>query len=327
MTVGRGAGDISGNTVFGYQVLSSNISGNNNAAIGYNALGSNKSGLENTAIGSQALSTNQDGDNNTAIGYQALKDSTVDNNTAIGQKSLFINTTGTNNTSIGITSLASNTDGSNNTAIGFSAINQTNASDNTAIGYNALYGSTGGSFNTAIGSGAFQGNNFGSYNTAIGYNTLLTTVDLSNSTCIGHGAAANNSNVIVLGNNQITGLYCNVQVILPSDERDKKEIEPLSYGLDYINEISPVHFLWNMRDGGKIDIPEIGFIAQNLKRAQTTLNINIPYLVDDSNPYRLRVSPSTLIPILVKSVQELSNQLNETNRKLEELTAKVNNIL
>ena len=64
-----------------------------------------------------------------------------------------------------------------------------------------------------------------------------------------------------------------------------------------------------MRDGGKIDIPEIGFTAQNLKTAQTTLNITIPNLVNDNNPDRLEVAPGVLIPILVKSIQELSNQL------------------
>jgi hypothetical protein len=82
-----------------------------------------------------------------------------------------------------------------------------------------------------------------------------------------------------------------------------------------------------MRDGGKIDIPEIGFTAQNLQKAQTKLNINIPKLVNDFNPDKLCICSSVLIPILVKSVQELSNQLNETNRKLEELTAKVNSLL
>jgi hypothetical protein len=134
-------------------------------------------------------------------------------------------------------------------------------------------------------------------------------------------------NTIILGDNAIAYVRSNGTYTTLSDERDKKEIEPLSYGLNYINEIKPVHFLWNMRDGGKIDIPEIGFTAQNLKKAQIKLNINIPKLVDDYNPEHLSVGSGVLIPILVKSIQELSNQLNETNRKLEELTAKVNSLL
>ena len=144
-----------------------------------------------------------------------------------------------------------------------------------------------------------------------------------------------NNSFGTLGNSSITSLKCQVTTVSGlSDERDKKEIETLSYGLDYINEIKPVHFLWNMRDGGKIDIPEIGFIAQNLKAAQIKLNINIPNLVDDLNLDYLTVAPGVLIPILVKSVQDLSAKLNETNKKLEEtnkkleeLTAKVNSIL
>jgi len=118
-----------------------------------------------------------------------------------------------------------------------------------------------------------------------------------------------------------------------SDERDKKEIETIPYGLNYITEINPVQFKWNMRDGGKIDIPEIGFTAQNLKKGQEKLNINIPNLVNEDDPNRLLVGQGYLMPILVKSVQELSQQLNdtnkkleETNKKLEELTLKVNSL-
>ena len=232
---------------------------------------------------------------NTAIGYGALYGNTIGySNTATGNQSLYKNKTGNENTSIGDSALYNNTDGSYN----------------TAIGYSALYSNT-----------------TGNYNTAVGFGAGTNAPGLTNTTCVGNGATTNSSNVIVLGNSSVTGLYCAVTTISPSDERDKKEIEPLSYGLDYINEINPVHFLWNARDGGKIDIPEIGFIAQNLKTAQTKLNINIPYLVHDSNPDKLQIAPGVLIPILVKSIQELSIQLNETNRKLEELTAKVNSLL
>ena len=137
----------------------------------------------------------------------------------------------------------------------------------------------------------------------------------------------NLTNTIVLGNKDITHIVCAVQVISTlSDERDKKEIETITYGLNYINEINPVQFKWNMRDGGKIDIPEIGFTAQNLKKGQEKLNINIPNLVNEDDPNRLLVGQGYLMPILVKSVQELSEQLNETNKKLEELTLKVNSL-
>jgi hypothetical protein len=42
----------------------------------------------------------------------------------------------------------------------------------------------------------------------------------------------------------------------------------------------------------------------------TTINaITVPNLVSDVNPDKLEASPGTLIPILVKAVQELSKQV------------------
>lgn len=316
MTIGKGAGgNVSFNTAIGYQALSvtSTLVGSFNTAIGYQAI-VDTSGSFNTAIGYQALSSNT-GNNNTAIGYQALSSNTFDGpNTAIGSDALFKNKEA-GNTANGYQALYNNILGGSNTAIGHQALfNNNNSSSNTAIGLQALYN-----------------NVDGSYNTAIGYNAgpTVTNPNLFNCTFIGFDATdpSGNNNTIILGNSLIQHLKCQVGLTITSDERDKKEIEPLTYGLDYINEIKPVHFLWNMRDGGKIDIPEIGFTAQNLKAAQRKLNINIPNLVDDYNPEHLGVCSALLIPILVKSIQELSTQLNETNKKLEELTAKVNSIL
>ena len=220
--------------------------------------------------------------------------------------------------------------GCNNTAIGSQALHSSKiGNDNTAIGSEALFNNTG-QGNTAIGYETLYDNSGGEWNTAIGHSAGINSRNKTNCTFIGYQAddPSGNDNTIILGNSSIAHLKCQITTIASlSDERDKKNIETLSYGLNYINEINPVHFLWNMRDGGKIDIPEIGFTAQNLKKGQEKLNINIPNLVDDNNPNRLEVAPGVLIPILVKSIQELSNQLKETNRKLEELTAKVNSIL
>jgi hypothetical protein len=57
LTLGKGGGNISTNTVFGYQALTSNTTGTTNTAIGYQA------GTAGTA--------NTTGSNNTYIGYQA----------------------------------------------------------------------------------------------------------------------------------------------------------------------------------------------------------------------------------------------------------------
>ena len=72
LTVGLGAGAVSGNTAIGVQPLTINTTGYNNTAVGYNALDNNKTGYNNTAIGYGA-DTNLDYHYNaTAIGYQAI---------------------------------------------------------------------------------------------------------------------------------------------------------------------------------------------------------------------------------------------------------------
>ncbi len=74
-------------------------------------------------------------------------------------------------------------------------------------------------------------------------------------------------------------------------------------------------FLWNMRDGGKVDIPEIGFIAQDLQQVQQDTGMTIPNLVYDANPEKLEASYGTLLPLLVKSIQELSQKIKDLENK------------
>ena len=71
ITVGRGGGDLSTNTVFGTNALSSNTTGSNNTAVGY------KAGYAGTA--------NKTGSNNTYVGYQAKANAdNYSNSTALG---------------------------------------------------------------------------------------------------------------------------------------------------------------------------------------------------------------------------------------------------
>ena len=72
LTVGLGAGAVSGNTAIGAQALTLNTTGYNNTAVGYTALDNNKTGYNNTAIGYGADANLDYHYNATAIGYQAI---------------------------------------------------------------------------------------------------------------------------------------------------------------------------------------------------------------------------------------------------------------
>ena len=211
-------------------------------------------------------------------------------NSALGSNALYSNTTGFNNSAIGPNALYANTTGNSNSAIGVEALRlNTTGYYNSAIGSSAGYG-TGTNANTT-----------GSNNTFIGYESV--------------GESATTSNHITLGNSSITKLRCQVALTTFSDGRDKTDILPLNYGMNFIDKLKPVSFVWDMRDGGKIGIPEIGFIAQDLQQAQIDTNINIPNLVSGVEE-KLEASYGVLLPIIVKALQEANEKIKSLEKRL-----------
>ena len=276
LTFGKGAGAISTNTAVGRSALATNTIGASNVAVGDNALNLSTSS-NNTAIGAEALASTTTGQSNTGVGELVLRSNvTGDFNVAMGGQALYSNTSGLDNVAYGYLALSENLTSSNNTAIGHKALLNTTALDNTAVGHFAGETNTTGINNVFIGRNA-------------------------------QGVAAGSNNTVTLGNSSITTLRCAATTITAiSDRRDKKDIQSIPAGLNFIKELKPVAFKWATRDGRKLNIPEFGFIAQDLQQAQTTTKITVPNLVLAENPDQLEASPGTLIPILVKAIQELT---------------------
>ena len=318
------------NTATGTNSLYLNTTSSFNTASGFESLKDNTTGDANTASGSYALKANTTGTVNTASGYNTLKQNTTGyQNTATGSYSLFNTTSGYANTATGTNAMRNNQTGKLNTATGSTALRQnTTGINNTASGYGALYGCTTGSYNTGMGwksgfslttgdENVFYGHNSGAgvttgiQNTFIGKEAGLT----AGLTGYGNVAIGRNSNPsstsvndeITLGSSTIGSLRCQVTTITSlSDERDKTDITDLDAGLDFINCLRPVDFTWNMRDGGKVGIPDVGFIAQELQQAQITNNKVIPQLMMDENPDKLEAGYGALLPVMVKAMKELS---------------------
>jgi len=82
--VGKGAGNINGNTVVGNTTLIANTTGSANTAVGFASLNKNQGGSGNTANGINSLKENVSGINNTGIGAGALQNSLLNDNTALG---------------------------------------------------------------------------------------------------------------------------------------------------------------------------------------------------------------------------------------------------
>lgn len=163
-TVGRGGGNIGGNTAMG----------------GGNALANNTSGTLNSAVGWSALSANTTEGSNSAFGYDAGAYNKASQTTIMGARALSGSAT-TSNT------------GANNTVMGFGAGRYIASADNTAMGQGALAGnattfSTGTGQNVAIGKDSMNSNQTGNTNTAVGRQSLYANTTGNANVAIGNNA-------------------------------------------------------------------------------------------------------------------------------------------
>ncbi|MCX8485950.1 MAG: hypothetical protein ORN53_02010, partial [Crocinitomicaceae bacterium] len=83
LTIGKGNGSLSENTVVGKSAMA-NVTGNNNTSIGSQSMPSLQSGASNTAIGSAAGYSLSTGSNNILMGYNANMSANPSNSIAIG---------------------------------------------------------------------------------------------------------------------------------------------------------------------------------------------------------------------------------------------------
>jgi len=166
-------------------------------------------------------------------------------NTVVGNTTLNSNTTGSYNSALGNDSLNLNTSGSYNSAFGSSSLaSNTSGTDNVAIGINTLINNLTGSFNTAVGAVA---------------GTIITIE--SNVTCLGYNAQITASNQIQLGSGTTT-CYTNGALQNRSDERDKAEVRDTVLGLDFINELRPVDYKWDVREDYRAEMPTKGDLSE-----------------------------------------------------------------
>jgi len=282
--------------------------------------GNHPTGINNIALGNAAGSSLGAGTlRNTLIGNQAGQDlNSGDDNTLVGDIAGENMTSAIQNTAIGKSALRSATGASGNTALGYNALQNCNSNLNTGIGLQALNSLTNGVRSTALGNSSGQSFN-GNDSTFLGCLAGSSLSGGSNNTIIGYSAQASSgtvSNEITLGDSGIATLRCQVTSITAlSDARDKKDVEDANIGLDFINDLRPVKFVWDTRDGAKKDIKEVGFIAQELDEVQQKHGIEDHLqLVLKNNPDKLEASQGKLIPILVQAIKDLKKELDELKK-------------
>jgi len=277
-----------------------------------------------------------------AIGYQTLYNYTGSStgNIAIGQETDrgSVRTGGSYNVSMGFNASYKGYSGSSNVAIGYNAgYNGSTNSRNIAIGQYALRGnsSSGNTGDGNIGIGYFAGdsNSSGAKNTSLGYSAGQNITTGSYNTALGHNAGSafspfslsTQSNRVIVGDNNVTNAYVRVSWTVTSDARDKADVTTLPSSLSFVEALNPVTFKWDNRsdyyvldDSGNItsrptpdgthkgDKLFAGFLAQEVQQVIDDLGYVDDVIVDNEQEDLLKIKETSLIPVLVKAVQELS---------------------
>ncbi len=337
---------LSNNTTSNYPLFSSSASNtaSNNICIGNNVLIACTSSY-NIGIGSNAL-------------YKCSKPTTDSNgyNIGIGARTLYNIETGIKNTALGYSAgNGCSTSSNNNTFIG-SNTNVSNVSstynNSTAIGYGATIDASneimlGTANETVIIPNKIQNaktgaswsiNNAGNatFNSITCNSNLTSFLNFSSDTagvkfnrttgyfkicaeaagalCIYCDNAA--SNGVFLG-------YGNTSWSANSDKRIKRDIHDIEPSLEKILQINPVYF--NFKSDEQSTPSRVGFIAQNIQeyfpKVVTSGSFN-----EEINDHILGVSPTELIPYLVKSIQEQQQQINDQQQQINDQKQQINDL-
>jgi len=245
INLGSGAGSTNGDTLYdAFTKINTMFSttsklGNGDLTINDVRIGK-ANNVGSTAVGEFALNVN------TANGFD---------NAAFGRSALGSNTDGHYNTAVGNQALSNNITGICNTAVGNIALLGSDADANTAVGYASLSNNSSGTFNTAVGHFSLNVNSIRSNNTAIGKYALITNTLYSNCTGVGANATALSAdNQVQLGDSS-TSTWTYGAVQNRSDIRDKAEVRDTVLGLDFINELRPVDYKWDMREDYRTEKP------------------------------------------------------------------------
>lgn len=337
-------------SALGYGALSTNR-GTCNVAIGVNSmLCGTSSWVCNVSLGNTALQGTTGGATatnvcrNVAIGTRAMEflgsgaQNNIADNIGIGVCALYNLRGGNlNNVAIGTNSQASLCTSCNVSVGAYSLCRAGAGACNVVVGHLAGSGLCGGgSSNTLIGhcagGGAFMTGNF---NVLIGADTSAPVAAGSNQLVLGPWmTGCSNQSIrpqagIVdrLGSTGTVGQYLWTSgsnaiqwaSSSPSDVRDKEIIGEMLTALPIVNDLNVISYYWKDRNADERMNDEIiyGFSAQQMRFVD-------PVLVDDSDEEYLRIYDKKLVPLLVKSIQELSAQNSILEARITQLESSLN---
>jgi len=184
--------------------------------------------------------------------------------------------------------------------------------------------------------GANAGDNIvtGSQNVCIGTDTSLSSSSGGNQISIGQGITCTGNSNFTFGDGTTDSniAFGATTITAPSDIRLKEDIQDEKIGLAFINDLRPVTFRWKKAK----DVPSEmkahnpnsekrvmngkynhGFVAQEVKEVidKYDLKDGFDMWTEDELDGRQRIGEASLMPLMVKAVQELSARVEELENK------------
>ena len=218
------------------------------------------------------------------------------------------------------------------TAVGYQALKVNTGASSTAVGSSALAANTSGQHNTCIGSMSGATITTGKGNVGIGSNTLNGLITGGGNVQIGgytHAAVwspafdiaqqTSQINSISIGNTSTFQAYVQVPWTTGSDQRDKMNFQSVPHGLSFVNQLNPLQYQFKESRETEVATGRVryGFKAQEI----LAIEGQEPVIIDNTDENRLRYNSDSMIPILVKAIQELKQIVDQQAAQISTLGA------
>ncbi|MGC2062537.1 MAG: tail fiber domain-containing protein [Thermodesulfovibrionales bacterium] len=274
------------NSFFGSHAGYSNHGGQSNSFFGYNA------GYNNGIFGGEAQPPNYNSFFGVSAGYNNMTGQT---NNFFGHNAGYYNNSGSNNSYFGQDSGVQNITGNNNTFIGVGSGTYTKGSGNVFLGYGA------------------------GYTRAVANNTLIIDNCINGAPCNFPFIEGNFSARYL----ELNGTVTVDSLVSVSDERYKRNIQPLQLSLDKVIHLNGVSYEWKTAEykgKGFREGRQIGLIAQEVEKI-------FPELVQTDDKGYKAVAYDKLVPVLIEAVKEQQKSIVSQKNEIAAFNEKLSQAL
>ena len=304
------------NVAMGGETFQDNTTGSYNTALGMFALHSNTTASNNVAVGYQAGYSNNTGVNNTVIGRDAgYNNQTADGNVFIGEYAGH-STTNSNNTFLGTSSGWQVTSGQKNTILGRYNGNQGGLDIRTSSNNIVLSDGDGNPRGIFTDSGHFLVGQTSANATTLGFSvryqgTVVNTVDSQAALELRRtGTGAAGSIALFRYASSIVGSIAvdtnSTAYNTSSDYRLKENVNYTWDATTRLKQLKPARFNFISDADTTVD----GFLAHEAQAVVPECVTGAKDAVDaDGNPEYQGIDQSKLVPLLVKTIQELEARI------------------